>query len=165
MTRNIPVSMLLIATLLALVLLIPKVSAQAEPEPTDADEPPMTVEEILKRDPSDEDYKEDERCIRTDQIRNIDIIDDKHIAFEVRRNQYYMVQFERRCLGLRRNSTVVFEPIGNRLCRLDGIRPIDEWGGIPGAKCTIPGFESVTKEQIVMLKEALQAERRKKRDA
>lgn len=152
-------------TLLALMLAAPSGYAEEEMEPTDADEPPMTVEEILKRDPSDDDYSQAERCVRTDQIRSIDVLDDKHIAFEVRRNQYYLVQFERRCLGLRRNSAVVFEPTGNRLCKLDGIRPIDDWGGVPGAKCTINGFESVTKEQLVMLKETLQAERRKKRDA
>jgi hypothetical protein len=126
---------------------------------------PLTVDEILQRDPTQEDYIDTPRCIRARQIRDLDVIDDQHIVFEVARNEYYLVRFERRCPGLRRGSPVIYEPGGSgQLCVLDGIRATYDngLGNItPGMRCAIPKFESVSKEQVVLLKDALKVERRK----
>ena len=132
------------------------------------DSPSQTVEEILARDPESDDYIDEDRCIRTNLIRSVDVIDDKHISFRVGRNDYYLVQFERRCPGLRRGKPVMYEANTGRLCRLDGIRTLYEtgMGGYrPGMRCSIPEFRSVTKEQLVLLKDALKVERRKKRES
>lgn len=127
--------------------------------------PPLSVDEILQRDPTQQDYVDTPRCINARQIRDLDVLDDQHIVFEVRRKQYYLVQFERRCPGLRRGSPVIYEPNGGgRLCMLDGIRATYENGPgniTPGMRCAIPKFESVSKEQVVMLKDALKVQRRK----
>ena len=129
----------------------------------------MTVEEILQRDPELEDYREDPRCLPTNRIRKVDVIDEKHVSFQVSRDKYYLVQFKYRCAGLRRGRPVMYEPRGiNQLCALDGLRGLYEstmGSYTPAMRCSIPGFQSVTKEQLSLLKDALEAERRKKKQA
>ncbi len=163
----------MIRTILLVALLgcVSLVQAEEEQEAgeTQADESAaQTVEEILARDPDSEDYVDETRCIRANLIRTVDVIDEKHVSFRVGRNDYYLVQFEHRCPGLRRGKPVMYEPTAGRLCKLDGIRTLYETGlgGYrPGMRCAIPEFRSVTKEQLVLLKDALKAERRKKRQS
>jgi hypothetical protein len=132
--------------------------------------PGLSVEEILQRDPERSDYGEAPRCLSTSKIRSVDVIDGKHISFRMSRSEYYLVQFEHACPGLRRGRPIIYEPGSNsRLCVLDGIRGTYDFGGgglRPGMRCSINGFESVTKEQLVLLKDALKVQKRKKkRDA
>ena len=129
-------------------------------------EPEPTVEELLKGDPQAEDYVDEPRCIRSHAIRSTEVLDDKHVAFELSRKKFYLVQFEHRCPGLQRDNPVFYEPSGGRLCVHDTIRGSYATGVAsfqPGMPCGIPGFQSVTKEQLVLLKDALKAERRKQR--
>ena len=58
----------------------------------------LTVQEILQRDPSAEDYGESPRCIDTKRIRRINVLDDKHVVFEMSRDQFFLAQFERRLI-------------------------------------------------------------------
>lgn len=146
--------------------LVPVCAQEKSAEDPSAQEA-LTVEEILQRDPSAEDYGESPRCIDSNRIRHIDVLDDKHVVFEMPRDQFFLAQFERRCPGLRRNKMVMTEPKGSRLCRLDTIRALEEWGlgnYQPGIPCRIPGFQSVTKEQVMQLKDALKATQRKKKN-
>ena len=116
------------------------------------------VDALLARDPEREDYVDDERCISTGNIRDVEVLDDRHVTFRVRRNEYYLVQFEHRCPGLRRNRPVMYESNSSRLCVHDGIRALYErgFGGYdPGMRCSIPGFQSVTREQVDGLKAVL----------
>ena len=106
-------------------------------------------------------------CIPNHRIRSIEVLDDKHVSFRMSRDEYYLVQFKHRCPGLRRNKPVITEPRSStRFCALDGLRATYE-GALgdlsPGMYCSIPGFQPVTKEQIVLLKDTLRIERRKKR--
>ena len=131
---------------------------------SDADAAP-TVEELLSG--NTQEYVDEPRCIRTHSIRSSEVIDDKHVVFRTGRNTYYLVQLEHRCPGLERDNPIFYETNSNRLCALDGIRGSYSSGFgsyQPGMRCGIPGFQSVTKEQIVLLKDALKAERRKKRN-
>ncbi len=158
------------AWLLAAVLGFTAVAQAEENQEAEAAEESaaQTVEEILARDPDAEDYIDETRCLRANLIRTVDVIDDKHVSFRVGRNDYYLVQFEHRCPGLRRGKPVMYEATAGRLCKLDGIRTLYETGlgGYrPGMRCSIPEFRSVTKEQLVLLKDALKAERRKKRQS
>ena len=138
-------------------------------EPAEVTEKTLSVEEILARDPEQSDYTEEPRCLQTQRIRKMEVIDEKHVSMQVSRDKYYLVQFEHRCPGLRRGRPVMYEPsAGNRLCQLDRIRGVYDngiGGFTPGIPCAINGFKSVTKEQLVMLKDALKVERRKKKDA
>ena len=139
-------------------------SAGIDEQQQTAEEKALSVEEILNRDPTQDDYVESPRCINTTRIRDMQVIDEQHIVLRVAREQYYLVRFDRRCPGLRRGRPVIYEPgIGSQLCVLDGIRATYDsgLGGIsPGMRCSIPGFESVTKEQVALLKDTLQANRR-----
>jgi hypothetical protein len=136
---------------------------------TDGAKKTLSVEEILARDPEQSDYRDEPRCLQTHRIRRMEVIDDKHVSMQVSRDRFYLVQLDHRCPGLRRGRPVMYEPnSGNRLCQMDRIRGVYENGSggfTPGVPCAINGFQSVTKEQLVMLKDALKVERRKKKDS
>jgi|GEM_PF-2418042 len=139
-------------------------SAGVDRQQQSAEEKALSVEEILTRDPTQDDYVKSPRCINTTRIRDMQVIDEQHIVLRVAREEYYLVRFDRRCPGLRRGRPVIYEPgSGTQLCVLDAIRATYDsgLGGIsPGMRCSIPGFESVTKEQVALLKDTLQAKRR-----
>ncbi len=134
----------------------------------DSQEPVLTVDEILNRDPTQDDYSDEPRCLRTGQIRSTEVLDDKHVVIQISRDRYYLIQMKYRCPGLERGRTIYLDTNANRLCELDSIRgSFPEGFGVarPGPRCSIPGFQSITKEQVVLLKDALRAERRKKRNS
>jgi uncharacterized protein DUF6491 len=139
-------------------------SAGVDRQQQTAEEKALSVEEILNRDATQDDYVKSPRCINTTRIRDMQVIDEQHIVLRVAREEYYLVRFDRRCPGLRRGRPVIYEPgTGTQLCVLDGIRATYDsgLGGISaGMRCSIPGFESVTKEQVALLKETLQPKRR-----
>ncbi len=151
------------ARLLALILLATPATAVSAAEAPDA-EAPLDVEEILTT-PAD-DYVKTERCIRTTRIRDVDILDDKTLTFEVGRDKFYLVQLKRRCPMLRPTSTIAYEPrTGRSLCALDSFHAISG-GGFSrqtGPACQITGFQPVTREQVMVLKEELKRERKKGR--
>lgn len=159
------------AWLLAVLWLTPLAQA-AEPAAENAQpnaQASPTVEEILTREPEAADYAEQERCVQTRRIRRTEVLDDSHIVLHMGRDEYYVIQFERRCPGLRPKEAVIFETtMANRLCSMDSIRPtynMGTGGMTPGPRCGVPGFQRVTKEQVVMLKDTLQLQAREAREA
>ncbi|XOV84769.1 MAG: DUF6491 family protein [bacterium] len=150
--------------LLSVGLLVGCSNAGLDAQQQAAAEKALSVEEILNRDPTQSDYVDAPRCINTTRIRDMQVIDEQHIVLRVARNEYYLVRFDHRCPGLRRGRPVIYEPgSGSQLCVMDGIRATYDsgLGGIsPGMRCSIPGFESVTKEQVALLKDTLQSKRR-----
>ncbi len=134
----------------------------------DADGGTPSVEEILTREPDAEDYTAQERCIQTRRIRRTEVLDEKHIALHMGRDEYYLIQFDHRCPGLRPKQAVIFETsMSNRLCSLDGIRSTYNTGlgGFStGPRCSVPGFQQVTKEQVVLLKDTLKLQARRERE-
>ncbi|MEM9620199.1 MAG: DUF6491 family protein [Pseudomonadota bacterium] len=137
------------------------VASEAEAAAAD-DDSALTVEEILQRDPQTSDYVDTPRCISTTRIRSVQVLDEKHVVFRLSRNEYYLVQFKHRCPSMRRGNTVIYETRSNRLCTLDNLRAATNFGNLePGPPCAIPGFQSVSKEGLAALKEALKAERKK----
>ena len=127
------------------------------------------VEDILTREPQASDYGEDVRCVNVRRIRRTEILDERHIVLHMGREQFYLIQFRQRCPGLRPNQAVVYETTtNNRLCKLDGIRPIYDHGlsgRTPGMRCSVPNFQSVTKEQVLVLKDTLKVQARQAREA
>lgn len=126
-----------------------------------------SVEDLLTRDPDAADYSNTKRCLNRRRIRQTQVLDEKHVSIQVGRDEYYLIQFRHRCPGLRRGGAVMFESRSNSLCAHDSLRAMDDWGTQirPGSPCPIPGFQSITKEELLYLKDALKAERRKKREA
>jgi len=127
------------------------------------------VEDILTREPLEADYDSEARCIPTRRIRRTEVLDDQHIVLHMGRDQYYVIRFNFGCPGLRPRQAVMLETsMSNRLCALDGIRPIYETGlgGYrEGMRCSVPSFQQVTKEQVLLLKDTLKLRKRKPDDA
>ncbi len=126
---------------------------------------PPEVEKILSAPAGDSDYPKQDRCLPLHRIRSVTVLDQRHIAFKLNRKQLYLIQFEHRCPGIRRNNPVAYETVsGSSLCALDAIRGIQQYGFGDrrlGPPCSIPGFEPITEEQLRALKEALRHQRKK----
>ncbi len=129
----------------------------------------LSVEEILARDPSKKDYVAESECIHAHRIESMEVIDKKHIIVEMKTDDYFLIQFKNNCPDLRKGRPIMYDRRSARLCRLDVIRGMRDSGlnGFePGVSCFIPGFQSVSKEQVVLIRESMKkarAEYRKNR--
>ena len=143
-------------------------SADAEAEAAAGEDSP-SVEEILTREPDADDYESQERCVQTGRIRRTEVLDDRHIVLHMGRDDFYVIQFKNPCPGLRRNDPVIFEPsVSSRLCKMDAIRgtyTTAPGSMTPGPRCSVPGFNKVSKEQVVMLKDSLKLKQDQAREA
>ncbi len=159
------ISSRLLPTLLIISLGVPAFAQDAE----DSEEGVVfspEVEAILNEAPDQEDYGEMERCIPVRSIRNSEVLDDRHVVFELPSKTYYLVQFRHTCHQLRRGTTIAYEPRGSQLCRLDDIHAINSFSiGSVGPPCSIPGFYEVTAEQVALLRDTLKAEKQAEIDA
>lgn len=126
-----------------------------------SNEEPLDVEEILSAEPETEDYAKSMRCLQVRRIRSATALDDRHIVFSVSRSEQYLVQLARRCPGIRRNDTLVYETTGGMsVCRNDSVRGTFGFG--PGSRqlgprCRITEFQQITTEQLDLLRETLKA--------
>lgn len=129
-----------------------------------SERPPLPpLDELLERDSADPD-EYTERCLTTRRIRNHRVLDAQHLVFEMRGGEHFLVQFPRRCFGLRRGDPISYRSNAGKLCSLDSIRPLEFRGrGLePGMPCHIPKFQRVTEEQIDYLVAALKASRQRR---
>ena len=141
------------------------VSAEASTLNDDADAE-STLEGILTQEPQKEDYVEERNCISTHRIRNVQVLDEHHVIFNMRRNKHYLVQFKHRCFGLKPNQPISYEVNSFQVCKFDAIQGLDNFAGRlqTGQSCRIPGFQSISKEQVVVLKENLKNDRQRARE-
>ncbi len=126
---------------------------------------PPEVEALLNQAADPDAYTETERCLTARDIRNTEILDDRHIVFEISRKRFYLIQFPYPCPGMRRNASLVYETRVGQLCQLDQIRAFEPGPGIPNPPCTLPGFMPVEQEQVTLLRESLKARRKAELDA
>ncbi len=158
----------LASTLVSLHLLLGSVVSRADTGAgrTEA-EVEAQAEELITREPTVDDYGGFERCIDMKRIRTTRVLDERHVVVEMRnKGEYFVIQMAKRCPGLRKNRPVMTEPRGRQFCRFDTIRPMHDngFGGLePGMRCTVPGFQAVTKEQVVQLRESLELARKRER--
>ena len=121
------------------------------------------IAEILAG-PDDAAYVEPERCIIARRIDRTEVLSDRVVVFHMRGGEKYVVQFEHRCPGLRRNGLTRQERRSIHLCAHDTIQGLydismsgaESWG----PRCFLPHFEPVTAEQVTFIKEALKSRRR-----
>ncbi len=154
------------STICWVMLCVSSLAMPAGAEETAADAE-QSAEELMSREPTVDDYAGFTRCIDMKRIRNTKVLDERHLVVEMRSKEYYVVQLARRCPGLRRNRPVMTEPRGRQLCQYDSVRAMYDngFGGLePGTRCTIPGFHSVTKEQVAQLRESLALERKREKE-
>jgi hypothetical protein len=123
----------------------------------------LSAEEILTESTDIDSYGSAPRCINTQRIRSVDVLDSQHVAFRISRDYYYLVQFQHRCPMLERNRPISYETRSMQLCRLDSIRGTAGAGSSvrPGPPCQIPGFREISREQLLLLKEQLKEDRRR----
>jgi len=151
-----------VAVFTSLLLAVPLAAQEPQAESQADAEAPLDVETILSTPSEESSYGEAPRCISTTRIRGSEVLDGRHIVFRMSQDEYYLVQFENRCPMLERNSTIVYETQGSRLCQLDPIRAVSGLGATAqiGPICMIPGFQPVTKEQVALIRESLKQLRR-----
>ena len=117
---------------------------------------PPEIEKILSNQSTD---VESVDCIRAHRIRNTQILSNQHVAFRTGREEWYLVTFRNKCIGLRPRSKISIERRSQMsLCRMDTIRPLEEWGFgeyREGAFCHITEFQPITKEQLELMKQHL----------
>lgn len=139
--------------------------ASAPAEQAQAQTKAERVEAILTEAAAADDYVAAERCLQSRRYRRIEILDDRHIVFEGRRDEHWLNVLPARCPGLRRGSSVVIERVSGSLCNLDSIAPYD-WLGSPwyrrwpwpwgsGPKCALGEFQPVSALQLEAIKAAL----------
>ena len=105
-------------------------------------DPELTLEEILNQDPQKEDYVEERNCISAHRIRNVKVLDEHHVIFNMRRNKRYLVQFKHRCFGLKPNQPVSYEVNSSQVCKFDSIQGLENFAGRlqAGQRCRISGI-------------------------
>ncbi len=99
------------------------------------------------------------RCLMPIRIRETEILSASHIVFHMKGNGKYLVEFQRPCQGLSRNSSFRIEVKGRGYCKFDTIQPLSLAGpgsGFWGPRCSVPGFKPVTEHQIDALKKVLE---------
>ena len=133
---------------------------------SDSAEAGPTLEQILNQDPQKEDYVEERNCLSVHRIRTVKVLDDQHVVFETRRGKRYLVQFKHRCFGLKANRPISYEVNSSQVCKFDSIRGLENFGGRlqPGQRCQIPGFQSISEEQVVSLKKNLKSAKQRARE-
>jgi len=154
---------------MSLLMAVPGLYADDLSEDSESKLSKLSVEEILGRDPSKKDYVVEQECIHASRIESMEVIDKKHIIIEMKSDDYFLIQFKNNCPDLRKGRPIMYDRRSARLCRLDVIRGMRDSGlnGFePGVSCFVPGFQSVSKEQVVLIRESMKkarAEYRKNR--
>jgi hypothetical protein len=129
-----------------------------------------SAEEILSGQAPPAEYGQHSRCLVSARIERTEVLSDRFILFHVVRDELWLAQLKRRCVGLTPHSDLVFERRGgDRICEFDAVRTVAGSvgpGGLtgpPGAnpdlglRCTLPQFELVTPQQIELLQREIRA--------
>ena len=96
---------------------------------SDSAEAGPTLEQILNQDPQKEDYVEERNCISAHRIRNVKVLDEHHVVFNMRRGKRYLVQFKHRCFGLKPNQPISYEVNSSQVCKFDSIQGLENFAG------------------------------------
>lgn len=134
--------------------------AFAQDSPDDAEPPVYDLDE--------EDFaidREGERCINTRNIRSTNVLDERTILFRMRGRDYYVNYLRNDCPGLVREERFSYRTTGGRLCQVDTIRVLEQFGGYiqEGMSCGLGVFYPITEEEADFL--ALEPEERRGRPA
>jgi hypothetical protein len=100
-------------------------------------------------------------CLDLVRIKDTDIIDNRHIVFELTGGKRYLNTLPHACPGLGRNDPYLLRTSGHQICDLDIITILHSigFGYTPGASCGLGPFEPVTEAQIEMLETAAKAKK------
>lgn len=143
MAINAPRALLLLGILIGGMSLAQDEAAEAEA---------MDGEAVEEADPALD--REGERCISTRAIRDTDIVDARTILFRMRGGEYYVNHLTNSCRGLLRERRFSYRTSVGRLCSVDSIRVIEQFGGSirEGMSCGLGAFYPVTEEEADLMK-------------
>lgn len=103
--------------------------------------PAQAQDDAIDRTPQD--------CIRTSRTRSTRVIDDQTILFYMRGGQVFRNDMPNHCPGLAREDTFAYETRVGRLCQIDTITVLEDFGGrfVRGATCRLGEFSRITPEE------------------
>jgi len=98
-----------------------------------------------------------ERCISLNRLDRTEVIDDRTIVFHMRGGGLYLNNLDRECPGLKREERFMYSPTGNRLCRVDTVTVLEQWGfGLTrGFTCSLGEFHPISEADLAELKRGL----------
>ncbi len=133
-------------------------ASQGDPGLQEAEQEPLSVEDILASAPQPEDYSESVTCLHRDAYVNVDVLNRELLVFHGRGDKVWLNRLRRPCIGLREHDILAFEMRDRRLCDLDMFSSVDTFGGplqSTSARCSLGKFETISPEQAAALKEGL----------
>jgi hypothetical protein len=89
-------------------------------------------------------------CVVTQSIDKTDAVDDQNILFYMRGNKVYRNHLPRKCPGLERENRIGYETHSSRLCAIDTITVLEDFGvGLrPGFTCRLGEFVPLSPAEI-----------------
>ena len=81
-------------------------------------------------------------CVIVSRIDQTEAIDDQNILFRMRGNQVFRNTLPRKCPGLERENRIAYQTVSARLCSIDTITVLEDFGvGLrPGFTCRLGQF-------------------------
>jgi hypothetical protein len=89
---------------------------------------------------------ETKKCVNPGRIRNMRVVDDNHIIFELPGRTYYLNNLPRRCRSLGFHESIMYKVRGGSLCERELFQVLDG-SSIPGAHCSFGKFEKLVKKK------------------
>jgi uncharacterized protein DUF6491 len=91
-----------------------------------------------------------EDCVSTQNIDRTHAIDDRTILFFMRGKKVYRNYLPRKCPNLERQNRIMYKTQGSRLCDVDVITVLEQWGArlTPGFTCPLGSFHPITQEEV-----------------
>jgi hypothetical protein len=93
-------------------------------------------------------------CLVVSRIRATEAIDDQNIIFRMRGREVYRNTLPRACPGLQRENRIAYETTTSRLCNIDTITVLEDFGvGFrPGFTCRLGEFVPLSPDELEDLK-------------
>lgn len=87
-----------------------------------------------------------ERCITLNRVDRTEVIDDRTLIFHMRGGDIFLNHLARECPGLKREERFMYSPTGNRLCDVDTVTVLEQWGfGLTrGFTCSLGEFHPIS---------------------
>jgi hypothetical protein len=94
-----------------------------------------------------------ERCISLLSLERTDVVDDRTIIFHMRNGRMYLNHLSRECPGLAREKRFMYSPTSTKLCEVDAVTVIEEWGfGFTrGFTCSLGPFQPISQSEYESL--------------
>ena len=91
-----------------------------------------------------------QKCVIVSRIDQTDAIDDQNIIFRMRGDQVYRNTLPNKCPGLARENRIAYESRSSRLCDIDMITVLEDFGvGFrPGFTCRLGPFVPLSEAEV-----------------